>query len=157
MFSLNTLVFHKEGLVLDGIGSLDTFWVQLSPEAGFVRFASFAEATRAFRPVEVRPAHDPAPSPLVSLQGVLWSRQAASSAHQAIDLYQQAGDLIAQSSAQPSDPRELPAITHIAYQALEKQNHEHAMQFMKWLVVDVCGQAWIDGPDDYPVEDGSVK
>lgn len=100
MSLINRLVWHEAGVVVESISSRSSFWAQLSPVAGYVRFEAMQDAPGVFLPVEVRPAHEPAPGPLVSLRGVSWSLQASREAHQAIEIYQQAGDLIARFSEQ---------------------------------------------------------
>lgn len=97
---LNRLVWHQTGLVVECDSLMESFWICLSPVVGWVRFALIPGARAVYLPVEVRSAHEPAPTPLVSLQGVLWSRQEAGEAFQAICSYQQAADLIAQSCPQ---------------------------------------------------------
>ena len=42
-----------------------------------------------FRLTEVLPANSPVPCPILSLSGVLWTRQAALEAHQSISSYQE--------------------------------------------------------------------
>lgn len=103
MSLINRLVWHEAGVVVESMSSRSSFWVQLSPVAGYVRFEAMPGTQGAFLPVEVLPSHAPAPSPLVSLRGVSWSLQASREAHQAIETYQQAGDLIARFSEQQAD------------------------------------------------------
>ncbi|MBA4707502.1 hypothetical protein [Aquitalea aquatica] len=91
---LDSLLWHKDGLLLEGFSLQEEFWVALSPAAGWVKFKLVSGAQACYLPAEVRPAHEPVPHPLVSLQGVWWLRQAASSEHQAICSYQQVADLI---------------------------------------------------------------
>lgn len=103
--SPRTLVWHKDALLINMDGAPESFWVRLSPIAGWVRFDLIPGTRGAYLPAEVRPAHESTPSPLVSLQGVLWLQQGACEVHQAIDLYQQTGDLIAQFSDQSNASR----------------------------------------------------
>lgn len=49
----------------------------------------------------------------------------------------------------------LPAITHCAYEALLKvYGVAHAEEFMRWLVVDVCGETWQEPPATPPTGEG---
>lgn len=51
--------------------------------------------------------------------------------------------------------RRLPAITHYAYEALLKvYGVAHAEEFMRWLVVDVCGETWQEPPATPPAGEG---
>ncbi len=99
-FHVETVVFHRDGLLLNGVAPATGFWVRLSPQVGYVRFELIPGSKSAFRAAELLPAHQPAPSPLVSLQGVLWRRQEAGAVPQAIGIYQEVGDLLIRSSEQ---------------------------------------------------------
>lgn len=100
---VDALIFHANGLVLEGVGiELDIFHVSLGPEVGFLRFSRVHGSAGTFLSQGWLPAHAPVPSPLVSVPGVLWRRQAAIEADRAIASFRQAGDPIDGSSLPPT-------------------------------------------------------
>lgn len=84
---INSLVFHENAVVADVSAGINEFWVSLGPGIGFAQFIRESSAQGLFLLHQVLPGHLPAPSPLVSVRGVLWSRQAALEADQAIASY----------------------------------------------------------------------
>lgn len=72
-------------------GNITEFWVELGKEIGWGKFTEvktlYKKKTRPFRLTEVRPAHNPVPSPIASSLGVLWRRKAAISAQRAFGAY----------------------------------------------------------------------
>lgn len=98
---LEALVLHPNGWVIEGVGSVQQFWLEIQ-RVGWMRFE------RIDRPVslsekgtwlatEVRPGPCPDPHQSTSLSGVLWTRRAALEAHQAIFAFQAGADQTAES------------------------------------------------------------
>lgn len=83
----DSLVFHKNGVVIEGDIDMAGFWVDLGPGIGYLQFLRVANCSGTFLSRQLLPAHSPAPCPLVSIPGVLWSRRAAIEADQAIGSY----------------------------------------------------------------------
>lgn len=86
------IVFANGYVVIESSTDAREFWIELGPEVGWGRFQRLAgsvinrdEVPFVLR--EVRPAHAPVPSPVVSSLGVLWRRRAAIAAHQRIEAY----------------------------------------------------------------------
>ena len=93
---INSLVFHKNGTVIDCDWTGQEFWLCLRPDVGYVKFMRLPSGS--FLSQQVLLAHSPIPDPLVSVRGVLWSRRAAIEADQAIASYQVETDRIEGSS-----------------------------------------------------------
>lgn len=113
---IDAIVFMNGYVVIELEPGTPEFWIELGPDVGWGRFVP-----NESRPIksdkipiipptthkprvpyvlrEVRPAHEPRPSPIVSSLGVLWRRQAAIEAHQRIVAYQLGQDPIPRSSA----------------------------------------------------------
>ena len=70
---------------------------------GYMKFSATSTSKgslRTFALSEVLPADSPVPSPVISLSGVLWTRQAALEAHQAISVFRAVEDRMTLSDPQ---------------------------------------------------------
>lgn len=74
----------------------EDFWLEVSSTVGWIKFEKlnnedcFTPQGAQFLATELRSASEQVPHPVVSVQGVLWSRHQAILADQAISSYQQA-------------------------------------------------------------------
>jgi hypothetical protein len=85
---IDALLFHKNGVVIDNAQTdLESFWVSLGPGVGYAMFTKVPGTEDRHLLQQLLLGHCPAPSPLVSVPGVLWRRLAAIEAHQAIASY----------------------------------------------------------------------
>lgn len=97
---INALVFHKNATVAEVDTALDEFWIPLGLGVGYVQFIRQHPNQERFLLRQVRSACSSAPGPLVSVRGVLWSRQAAREADLAISSYLEGINQIEESSTQ---------------------------------------------------------
>src|SRR5690625_536133 len=93
---LEALVFGSaEGPVLEGVClTHDEFSISVGEGKGWLVFRRVNQCQASYQLLKLLLPHDPNPYPKVSLQRVLWTRQAALEAHQCISAYQAGAGLI---------------------------------------------------------------
>lgn len=85
----DALVLHKNGMVFSDISEkhLTEFWIQIGPGLGYIKFERVSSDSQDYLSKSVQLESFPVPSPLVSIQHVLWRRQAAIEAELCISAF----------------------------------------------------------------------